>query len=109
MNSNHLHEAVPKGANRKPPETAADLAFVSPECARIVAQIIRECMRERAEQDSKERRRRLARAAFSFSLFPRVEEVDHKREADEMMRKSWQNVGDCLRLAMFDHIASKGK
>lgn len=109
MNTTHPHKAVPNGTNRKPPETASDLAFVSPECARMVAKIIREHMREKDEQEAKERRRKLARIAFSFSLHPSVEKIDYQREADDITRKSWQNVGNYLRLAMFDHIASRGR
>ena len=79
----------------------------TPEAAKILARVVRARMRAREERRERKNNEELRRAAFSFSLFPTVPETDYEREADEIWRESWEEVGDCMRLAMFDYAAGK--
>ena len=79
----------------------------TPQNAGILARFVRARMRARERRRERKNNEALRRAAFSFSLFPSVPEADYEREADEIWRQSWEDVGDCLRLAMFDYAAGK--
>ena len=80
-----------------------------PEEAGILARVARARLRRRRDLRERAGNAALRRAAFSFSLFPTLPEMDHEREADEIWRETWEEVGDCLRLAMFDYAAGKRK
>lgn len=89
------------------PRTPNGALPFTPEEAGILARFVRARMRAREERREQKYREQLRRAAFCFSLFPTLPETDYEREADEIWRQSWEDVGDCLRLAMFDYAAGK--
>ena len=82
---------------------------ITPEEAGILARVARARLRIREKRRARKNNRALNRAAFSFSFFPTVPETDYEREADEIWRQSWEDVGDYMRLAMFDYAAGKRK
>lgn len=97
------------GAEHDDQAARANPLNLTPEEAGMLADMIRTLMRAREEQDARERRRRLRAAAFPFSLFPAPIERDLQKEADDILRQSWQQTGDCLRLAMLDYEAGDKK
>ena len=79
----------------------------TPQEAESLARLVRARMRAREERRERKQNEQLRRAAFSFSLFPTIPETDYEREADEIWRQSWEDVGDYMRLAMLDYAAGK--
>ena len=91
----------------EPTQNAKGKMPFTPQEAEALARIVRARMRAREERRERKENEDLRRAAFSFSFFPTVPERDYEREADEIWRESWEDVGDCLRLAMLDYAAGK--
>ena len=76
----------------------ADGRLPTPEEAKVIAEAIKARMRRRSQR--RMRYADLRRAAFSFSLFPELPEIDFKRHAERNWRDYWEQAGDRLRLAM---------